>query len=394
MSAPNDPRYPADPLANGDDRIAEESDNLETPHFAGAGKLPRGIVAPDWTRIAEGTRFAGDVAIQQLLEGRALEPDLAPEVSRLRRPFRLGVFARLVAVIAIAAGATFLVLQIIPSWRVSRDRAAAEPTLQSAAPSQTTGVKLAAFNPSRSVPKPAEVSTTRLPRPVLRAADEPTRTAVGEAVPLGLNVEGSTDGVVATVTGLLAGSNLSVGNPVGTTGWQLPARDLARVLVQPPAGFSGTMEVVVDLQGAGDQILDRRWRRLEWTAAGPARAAAAPTAQTAPSAPTPAAPVAPTVAGTLEPEEIAILIRRGEQFLQTGDLSSARLLLRRAAEARDARAAFALAGTYDPLVLSKLGVYGIVADATAARHWYQRAVELGLPEASARLDLLSSTGSR
>jgi hypothetical protein len=395
MSTPNDPRYPADPLPNGTDRIAEESDNLETPHFAGTGKLRRGVVAPDWTRIAEGTRFAGDVAIQQLREGRALEPDLAPKVSRRRRPLRLGMFARLVAAIVIAAGATFLVLHIIPSWRVSRDQAAAEPTLQSAAPSQTTGVDLAAFDPSRSVPasvpKPAEVSTTRLPKPVLRAADGPTRTVVGEAVPLGLNVDGSTDGVVATVTGLFAGSKLSVGSPVGPTDWQLPARDLARVLVRPPAGFSGTMEIVVDLQIGGDQIVDRRWRRLEWTAAGPARAAAAPTA---PSAPTPAAPVAPTVAGTLGQEEIAILIRRGEQLLETGDLSSARLLLRRAAEARDARAAFALAGTYDPLVLNKLRVYGFAPDATAARQWYRRAVELGSPEASARLDMLSSTGSR
>ena len=389
MSASN--RYPADPLPYGTDRMAEESDNLETPHFAGRGKLRRGVVAPDWTRIVEGTRFAGDVAIQQLREGRALEPDPAPEEPHVRRSWRLGMVARWAAVIVIAAGATFLILQLIPSWRVSRDQAAAGPTLQSAAPSQTTGVKVAAVEPTKSVPasvpKPAEVSTTRLPKPVLRAADEPTRTVIGEAVPLGLNVEGSTDGVVATVTGLLAGSNLSVGSPVGPTDWQLPARDLARVLVRPPAGFSGTMEVVVNLQIGGDQIVDRRWRRLEWTAAGPARAAAAPTA---PPAPTPAAPVAPT----LGPEEIAILIRRGEQLLATGDFSSARVLLRRAAEARDARAAFALASTYDPLVLSKLRVRGFAPDTAAARDWYQRAVELGSREAAARLDMLSSTGSR
>jgi hypothetical protein len=394
MSASSD-RYPADRFPYGTDPIAEETDNLETPHFAGSGKLRHSIVAPDWTPRVEGTRFAGDVAIQQLREGRVLEPDPTPEVPRLRRRLRLGMFAWWAAVIVIAAGATFLILQIIPSWRVSRDQAAAGPTLQSAAASQTTAVEVTAVRPTKSapasVPKPAEVSTTRLPKPVLRAADELSRIAIGEAVPLGLNVEGSTDGVVATVAGLLAGSNLSVGSPVGPTDWQVPARDLARVLVRPPVGFSGTMEVVVDLQTGGDEIVDRRWRRLEWTAAGPARAAAAPKA---PSAPTPAAPVAPTVAGTLGPEEIAVLIRRGEQLLETGDLSSARLLLRRAAEARDAGAAFALAGTYDPLVLNKLRVYGFVPDATAARHWYQRAVELGSPEASARLDMLSSTGSR
>jgi SPOR domain len=136
--------------------------------------------------------------------------------------------------------------------------------------SQMTGVKMAIVDPSKSipasVPKPAEVSTARLLTPVLRTADQPTRAAIGEAVPLGLNVEGPTDGVLAIVAGLPAGSNLSVGTPVGPTDWQLPARDLARVLVQPPVGFSGAMEMTVDLQGAGDRILDRRWRRLEWRA--------------------------------------------------------------------------------------------------------------------------------
>jgi hypothetical protein len=393
MSAHNDPRFPADPLPYGTDRIADESDNLETPHFAGAAKLRRGLVAPDWTRIVEGTRFAGDVAVQQLREGRSLETEMAEEVSRLQQPARFGTFGRVALVVVAAAGVAFLIVQFIPSWRVSRDQAAAGPALQSAAMRQTAGVKLAAVEPpkSPSAAKPAEPAVPRQPKAVLRSADEPNRTTIGEAVPLGLNIDGPTDGVLAIVTGLLPGSNLSVGNAVGTTVWHLPARDLSRVLVRSPSGFSGTMEVVVDLQIGGDQILDRRWRRLEWTAAGPARAAAAPTA---PPAPTPAAAAAPTVAGTLGPEEIAILIRRGEQLLETGDLSSARLLLRPAAEARDARAAFALAGTYDPLVLSKLRVYGFVPDATAARHWYQRAVELGSPEASARLDMLSSTGSR
>jgi hypothetical protein len=292
------------------------------------------------------------------------------------------------------AVAAFIIVQVVPIWRASGKQMAAEPAPQPAVTSPTTGVKLAALEPFGSVPaielKPTVVPTTRLQRPVLRVSGGPARAAIGEAAPLGLNVEGSTDGVVATVTGLPAGSNLSVGGPVGTTGWQLLAGDLSGVLVRPPAGFSGTMEVVVDLQ-IGEQIVDRRWRRLEWTAAGRAQPAAAPTP---PPAPRPAAPDAPTVAGTLGPKEIAMLIRRGEQLLGTGDLSSARLLLRRAADARDARAAFALAGTYDPLVLSKLRVRGFAPDASAARDWYQRAVELGSREAAARLDKLSSTGSR
>jgi hypothetical protein len=401
MSSASSDRYPADRSSYGTDRIREESDNLETPHFAGTGKLRRGVVAPDWTRIVEGTRFAGDVAIQQLREGRALEPDPTPEAPRLRRPLRWAMVARWAAVIVIAAGVTFLILQLIPSWRVSRDQTAVGPTLQSASVGQTTGAKVAAVEPTKSAPlsatKPAEPSTPRQPKATLRAADESNRTTVGEAVPLGMNVEGPTDGVLAIVTGLLPGSNLSVGSPVGATVWQLPARDLARVLVRPPAGFSGTMEVVVDLQVGGDEIVDRRWRRLEWTAARPPVRAAAPAEGSAPRTATAesSTPRAEGVAPrTLDPDEIAVLLRRGEQLIETGDLSSARLLLRRAAEARDARAAFALAGTYDPLVLGKLGVYGFTPDVTAARHWYQKAAEFGSREASARLDSLSSTGSR
>jgi hypothetical protein len=389
MSSASD-RYPADRLPYGTDRITEEPDNLETPHFAGAGRLRRGVVAPDWTRIAEGTRFAGDVAIQQLREGRALEPDLMLEERHPRGRSRWGLFARIAAVIAIAAGATFLILQIIPHWRVSRDQATAGPTLQSTAASQPTGARVAAVEPTRSVPgsaaKPAEPSAPRQPKATLRSLDESNQTTVGEAVPLGMNVEGPTEGVLAIVTGLLPGSSLSVGTPVGATVWHLPARDLARVLVRPPAGFTGTMEVVVDLQVGSDEIVDRRWRRLEWTPARAARAAIAPEA--------PAARMLDSAARTLDPEEIAVLLRRGEQLIETGDLSSARLLLRRAAEARDARAAFALAGTYDPLVLGKLGVYGFAPDVAAARHWYQKAAEFGSREASARLDSLSSTGSR
>ena len=408
MSASRE-RYPAERLPFGADRITEEPDNLETPHFAGAAKSRRGVVAPDWTRIVEGTRFAGDVAIQQLREGRALEPEMPAEAPPARRLLRVGMVARLGALIVFAAGATFLILQLIPNWRGSRDQPASGPTLQSAAAGQSAGVKLAAVDPTRSLPaRPAETAAPRQPRATLRPADEPNRTSVGEAVPLGMNVDGSTEGVLAIVTGLLPGSNLSVGTPVSATVWQLPARDLARVLVRPPAGFSGTMEVVVDLQVGGDEIVDRRWRRLEWMTTKPVRAAtpAESAAPRWPDSPAPRAPVessaprAPSAAAdasaarALDPEEIAVLLRRGEQLIETGDLSSARLLLRRAAEARDGRAAFALAGTYDPLVLGKLGVYGFTPDVAAARHWYQKAAEFGSREASARLDSLSSTGSR
>ena len=63
-----------------------------------------------------------------------------------------------------------------------------------------------------------------------------------------------------------------------------------------------------------------------------------------------------------EASEIASLIQRANALIATGDIAAARLVLRRAAEAGDGRAAMTLGGTYDPAVLEKLGVHGVVPD--------------------------------
>jgi TPR repeat protein len=85
-----------------------------------------------------------------------------------------------------------------------------------------------------------------------------------------------------------------------------------------------------------------------------------------------------------------MLVTRGKDFIAAGDLSSAQLLFRRAAELGSAQAAFALASTYDPHYLAAHNVVGIVGDETKARAWYQRAVELGSPEAGHMLSQLNN----
>jgi TPR repeat protein len=84
------------------------------------------------------------------------------------------------------------------------------------------------------------------------------------------------------------------------------------------------------------------------------------------------------------------MLKRGESLLVEGDIASARLLLQRAAEAQDARAAFTLAASYDPIELKRLGVLGAVPDVTKARDWYERARQYGSREAPKRLELLAS----
>jgi len=123
--------------------------------------------------------------------------------------------------------------------------------------------------------------------------------------------------------------------------------------------------------------------------AGPA--VAAPTAAASPPIVAAAGPPAGAdAARQIDADEIAILLKRGKDFIVNGDIAGARLILRRAAEANNADAALVLAATYDPLVLRELKVFGVAGDAATARAWYEKAKELGSPDAGRRLEILAS----
>ena len=90
-------------------------------------------------------------------------------------------------------------------------------------------------------------------------------------------------------------------------------------------------------------------------------------------------------ASRAESQENIRLIERGSDFLKRGDLASARLLLRRAAEAGSEDAALKLGSTFDPSFIQQLGVIGIEPDVARARQWYEKAAELGSDVALQRL---------
>ena len=79
---------------------------------------------------------------------------------------------------------------------------------------------------------------------------------------------------------------------------------------------------------------------------------------------------------------------RAEALIQIGDISGARLLLERAQQNGNPRAAFLLAETFDPHALSKLGILGIRGDAQKARENYARALALGVDGAAERIEAL------
>jgi hypothetical protein len=92
----------------------------------------------------------------------------------------------------------------------------------------------------------------------------------------------------------------------------------------------------------------------------------------------------------LEPDELKLLTKQGEQFALAGDLATARILFQRAAEAGDAAAAVALGTTYDPIVLKELRVVGLGADVEKARGLYRVAESQGSVEARQRLHALAN----
>jgi hypothetical protein len=332
------------------------------PKLPEAPKLPENVDGEDVPRSADARAGNEPVMVDRYRLPPSLEPTLMPEpwpVERTRSA--LGLLMRFGVAIAIAAVVALFVVGKVPtSWFV-----AAKANKQD---SPSFGSRFAGQNgQTAEQPKPA-------PAQLILGQEGPR--GAGEAVPLGITLTRAVDGSSVVLDGLVTGSMVTAGRAQGATSWRIPAPELRNALVHPPPGFAGPMDVVAELRLPDDTAVDRKSLRLEWAA---------------PPAP---APAKSFHIRQLERDEIADLMRRGEAFIATGDLASARLVLQRAAEGGDPRAALTLAGTYDPIVLEKLGIQGFASDIAAARTWYERAKEFGSAEALRRLEMLASRTTR
>jgi hypothetical protein len=94
-------------------------------------------------------------------------------------------------------------------------------------------------------------------------------------------------------------------------------------------------------------------------------------------------PPAPSPAASPEADR---LMERARLLLELGDIVTARVALERAVESGSPIAAFALAETYDPVVLSAWGAVGTRGDPAKAQQLYARAAAGGVETARYRLD--------
>jgi TPR repeat protein len=155
-----------------------------------------------------------------------------------------------------------------------------------------------------------------------------------------------------------------------------------------PAGVAGTSEISIRLVGEDGTMLAEAKTVLVIQA--PAAAAPAPATAATPRPPPEkgAEPFAPPRAPVLSPAEREAaerLVARGEREIEQGNVANARQFFLRAAQAGLARGALLLAATYDPRELARWRVQGTQPNLGEARKWYERARELGAPEAEERL---------
>jgi TPR repeat protein len=106
-----------------------------------------------------------------------------------------------------------------------------------------------------------------------------------------------------------------------------------------------------------------------------------------------AKPVEPPTRPRLSPDErqrAEKLVSQGDRYLESGNVAIARQFFERATDIGFAVAALRLAATYDPNELTRIGAKGVVPSLAEARKWYERAKQLGAPEADERLTRLTN----
>lgn len=198
--------------------------------------------------------------------------------------------------------------------------------------------------------------------------------------------------------GLPPSVSLTEGYAIAAGIWAVPLIGLPQLKANVPAGVSGRAEIVISLVGVDGNLLAEA--RTTFIVMPGAATTAQKGATAPPPAPVPAERLERSTSATtprapdLSPQERARaekLLSQGERYLDQGNIALAREFFRRAADMGFAQGAIRLAATYDPAELARLHTQGVVPNRAEARKWYERAKELGAPEAESRLARLGDS---
>jgi len=208
-------------------------------------------------------------------------------------------------------------------------------------------------------------------RPEIALTTEPRIEAkAGEDVPFSIAID-SVDMLPArsiiAIREIPPGATFSQGRPYGSSEWSLTPDEIGDLRLHLPKGVTSGTDMRIELMGADGTILASATTRLE-------------IAQD---------PRAALVLRSDESDRIDDLIKHGQKMVEVGYLAGARAYFRRAVEAGSGEAALLLGACYDPAFIEKIGAQGIEPDLKEARTWYQRAKQLGVADADAKLAQLA-----
>lgn len=193
------------------------------------------------------------------------------------------------------------------------------------------------------------------------------------------------------VRGLPPAVSLTEGFAIAPGAWAVPLAALSGLRLVIPIGVSGSFQVTISLVSVdGAPLAEGRMQLAILDAAAPLPQTAPPPPQApvAPAAPRATAPAQPPALTDEVRERAERLVQRGQAEVENGNIAQARAFFTRAADIGLALGAMMLAATYDPAELARLRVQGVQPNPSEARKWYERARELGAPEASERLTAL------
>jgi hypothetical protein len=287
---------------------------------------------------ATGPTFGADPAVEDLRRRRSLTPEIVPEPKFLKGDRPRALIALCVSgVTAIAA----LIALVVVSLPVMHQRPGNNNIHTALLPNQ------------------ADVQRDQSPTATTQPSLNERRTQANEPPPNGDNIHNA-----------LLPNQADVQRDQSPTATTQPSLNERRTQANEPPPNGGSEE----RQGVATVM------------AGPVADASMPGTASSPT-------VSQLKTTTAQPnnEEIFALIKLSQDFVRNRDFSSARLLLRRAAEAGSADAALSLGKTFDPLVIQQLHVIGVQPDPAKAREWYERAVQLGSDAASQHLAKLAQS---
>jgi hypothetical protein len=214
----------------------------------------------------------------------------------------------------------------------------------------------------------------------------------GDPIPLNIEVsksEKDSGGRLFIFSGIPNGVELSPGGNLGLF-WAVNSNAFDRLTLLAPDGFEGSFEIEVTQTGTTPEDTRRKSTFLATIKAPVTQANTQTLNAIVPPTKLQNDPLdkrEPT--RTLPNLRDNKLMERAFSLFSNGDISAARAIFQYLVARGNADAAIAVGGTYDPLVLRQLFIKGMMPDPEQARIWYEKAEELGSPEARNRLTALA-----